>query len=441
MVVRALEGDGFDKVTCDVLVQAMDDPTITTFEDLVARSATLTGSLPPERSSRLKSAIEHLTKTRNHNTTVYDAVTPADYKARYWPNNAKLRQTNWELFEDLHQADIMVSADRFITKQTAITSAGSCFAANISRQLQHWGYNYIVEMQQQRRNSHHAGTYSTDPAACGNIYNAVAMRQMVERAFGEWTPPNILVTSKTGYLDPFRAYTDFSSVAEYLEKSEQHTAALGRALRRSEVFVLTLGMTEAWFIGGTDLASSTSPRRCDPTLFRHKNLSVDDNVRELERIHALFKKHNPNCKLITTVSPVPLNATFNRDRHVVVANGLSKATLRVALEEFSNRHPENVYYFPAYEIVTTATRSPWDIDLRHVSNEAVARVMGQFQRMFMVDQSPLDVLPLTEISEFIPQRRNYPLRYARQFVVHPIKRALGIEGRGFRTLWKRDTAN
>ena len=84
------------------------------------------------------------------------------------------------------------------------------------------------------------------------------------------------------------------------------------------------------------------------------------------------------------------------------------------------------------------TRAPWEIDLRHVSNEAVARVMRQFQRMFMVDQGQLEILKAVPIADRISQRRNYALRFARDYVVHPIKRKLKIEGKPFRTLMRKN---
>lgn len=435
-LVASLLSDGLPERAVALLDKILRDSGAGSFEQFSEAAERRRSQLSPGDGDLVGKALAHLEHVRAHNLSVYDSPTPEDYKRRYWPNNAKLRQTNWEYFEDLYEADLTVTPRRFIDKATPITSAGSCFAANIARQLQHWGYNYLVEMPQLRRGREPIGDYSTDPAACGNIYNAVSMRQVVERAFGEWDPPKILVNSRKAYRDAFRAFTDFDSIEGYHQKWQEHNVALGRAFKKSKVFILTLGMTEAWFIGGTDFATSTSPRRCDPTLFRHKNLSVDDNVRELERLYAVFKRHNPDIKIITTVSPVPLNATFRSDEHVVVANGLSKSTLRVALDAFSRQHPEDVYYFPSYEIVTVATRNPWEIDLRHVSNEAVERVMRHFQRMYLVDQAPLEVLKSTPIEDLIPQRRNPALRYARQFIVHPLKRQLGIEGRPFTDLLK-----
>ena len=54
----------------------------------------------------------------------------------------------------------------------------------------------------------------------------------------------------------------------------------------------------------------------------------DDMLTFLERLFAV----NPAARVILTVSPVPLIATY-ADRHVLVSNTYSKAALRAAAEE------------------------------------------------------------------------------------------------------------
>ena len=142
-------------------------------------------------------------------------------------------------------------------------------------------------------------------------------------------------------------------------------------------------------------------------------------------------------KIIATVSPVPLNATFNDKKHVVIANSLSKSTLRVALEYFCDQHPKDVFYFPAYEIVTSGCRTPWKADMRHVSDEAIDKVMKAFQWTFLEDQSPKPTIWEPDIEDYISTKRSYFLRYTRKWIVHPLKTKLGIFGRPFSDLWRR----
>ena len=205
-------------------------------------------------------------------------------------------------------------------------------------------------------------------------------------------------------------------------------------MKDCEVFILTLGNTEVWTFSDTGEPLSVTPRnKCDVSLMKLKNQTVEDVLADLEDFYKIFKKHNPKVKIIATVSPVPLNATFNKDKHVVVANSLSKSTLRVALEYFCNKHKEDVFYFPALEIITYGCKTPWKSDMRHVSNESIAKVMKAFQWAFMEDQSKMTSI-WEETDVQLNTKRNYILRYFRKFLVHPLKKVLGIQGKPFRNL-------
>ena len=439
-LIESLERESFDPRAIELVEAVFDSastPTFDAFSEAV-ESYIETASCSDADATAVRAVVSNWKVVRTFNKSIYRPRSKEDYWKRYWPNNQKNLRTKWEYYQDIHEMDLFFDEKRFITKDTPIASAGSCFAANISRQLQHWDYNYILEMGHPKEHFEDPLDYETDPARCGNIYNVVSMRQMVERAFGEWVPEQILVSTRPKFMDPFRAATDCDSLESYQERWTGHNEALSRALRKCEVFILTLGMTEAWVFADSELATSTSPIFGDATLVRHRNLTVEDNVRELERIYELFAKHNPEAKIITTVSPVPLNSTFNKDQHVVVANGLSKSILRVALEQFSQAHPENVYYFPSYEIVTMGTRDPWEIDARHVSAAAVERAMRQFQRQFLVSQEEMEIIQTSSVEELVDTNRSYGLRYLREWIVHPIKRALGIEGQPFSNLFRPD---
>ena len=126
--------------------------------------------------------------------------------------------------------------------------------------------------------------------------------------------------------------------------------------QQAEVLILTLGLTEIWqdrvdgsvicFPGGPYVNEGGDMRRYEFKVSRY-----DENLENLERIHAIMSHHIPACRLIVTVSPVNLWATFRKDLDVISASCNSKSTLRAVADEFSGRH-ENVFYFPAYEMAT-----------------------------------------------------------------------------------------
>ncbi len=342
-------------------------------------------------------SVEALPAGALSNAAVYTRPDPERTRVMRWPNSPWIREQEPSHYFDIFEDHFFSVAPRFLERSTPIGSIGSCFATRIAHQLQLWGYNYVIEEDDLPPGiplAQLASTqYRTAPARCGTLFDTPSMRQVVERGFGEWSPPGLVTRRGDRLIDPFRTVTlPYATLTEYEADQRRHGEALGRALKRCDVMILTLGLTEAWQYLPTGDYVSTPQLDHAPSLFRRRQLSVEDNVQELERISSVYARHKPDIKLIVSVSPVPLNKTFTRD-HVVVANCLSKSILRVAAEEFVARHPGTAFYFPSYESVLYGTRAPWETDMRHVSGDAVARVMALFQRMFLAEQASLPVAP------------------------------------------------
>ena len=126
-------------------------------------------------------------------------------------------------------------------------------------------------------------------------------------------------------------------------------------------------------------------------------MSVAEVRADLAAFIDLVRQHNPDLKILLTVSPVPLHATFRGDdMHVVTANSYSKSALRAAADEFCARHPEDVFYFPAYEKIMYTTESVWHEDGRHPTAAGVAQVIGMFLQSFLTDAALVETKERTE---------------------------------------------
>lgn len=92
---------------------------------------------------------------------------------------------------------------------------------------------------------------------------------------------------------------------------------------------------------------------------------------------------NPAARIILTVSPVPLAATYSGE-HVLLATVHSKAVLRVAAQQLAENFA-HVAYFGAYEIVTASGDSAgyFEVDRRTVTDQAVAHVIACFREQFL----------------------------------------------------------
>lgn len=111
--------------------------------------------------------------------------------------------------------------------------------------------------------------------------------------------------------------------------------------------------------------------------------TVDEIEANLVAFLEAVKKHNPRLKVLLTVSPVPLAATYE-DRSVLVSTIYSKSVLRVAAENVRQRF-DWVDYFPSYEIIVGSPVRGlyYEDDDREVSPLGVAHVMRLFVQHFI----------------------------------------------------------
>jgi len=289
------------------------------------------------------------------------------------------------------EVDPVIAAPFHITPRTAIATAGSCFAQHIARTLKQAGFNHMVaeppppELTPAQIEAGHWGSFS---ARYGNIYSARQMVQLVERAEGRFRPADAPWQRPDGrWVDPFRPQIDaggFATRAEVIEARRPHLQAVRRMLRRVEVFVFTLGLTEAWRAKADGavfpLAPGVVAGAMDEAAYEFVNFTTAEVLADLRAFRAALRAVNPGAKLVLTVSPVPLVATYEA-RHVLVSTVASKSILRAAAEEFCREDPE-CWYFPSYEIVTgpQARGTSFGPDLREVNEATVARVMALFLR-------------------------------------------------------------
>lgn len=293
----------------------------------------------------------------------------------------------------LHEVVPVAERYPFIDQTTVIGSAGSCFAVEIAQNLLTREFNYLCL---EKTFDPETGVImaETDPAnpqvqfSCrwGILFNTPSFTQIVENAYGERSIGNFLIRVGNVYVDPYREAVAFPSPEAYRIEREKHLANTRTAFEKADAFVITLGLNEAWQYLPDGTYLSRNPRnKALRGLLTHRKLTVQENVDYLQRFIDIVRHHNPDLKLIISISPVPFLATGRADKyHVVTANTHSKAVLRVAAEEIVERN-KDVFYFPSYEVVTVCSKEIWASDQRHIHRSAVARVMELFDAMFLTN--------------------------------------------------------
>jgi hypothetical protein len=254
-----------------------------------------------------------------------------------------------------------VPAQPFITKSAPLTAFGSCFAGHITDYLEAKGYNIF---------GRHLDIHAHIIRFGEGMVNTFSIRQQLEWAAGirqfpekMWFGPNKEVAA----VDP-----------TIREETYQ-------IIRQTEVFIVTLGLSEIWYdkINGEVFWRAIPADMFDPDRHGFRITSVQENYDNLLAIIAVIRKLRSDARIIFTLSPIPLVATF-RPVSCLTANSVSKAILRVAIDQVMREHGSDggLFYFPSYEIIKDGFIDPFRDDNRHPKPEVIEVVMRTFERHY-----------------------------------------------------------
>lgn len=242
--------------------------------------------------------------------------------------------------------------DKKITAGNKLFFIGSCFADNIGSLLKNNGMNCTVNPY-------------------GTTYNPMSVCAVMERIAEGAAVQDDEVLTRNGLWYSFMHHTLY-----YSETKEQLTARINsdnvilrQKLEKSDFLFITLGT--AWVYENLETGKIVNNcHKLPANRFRRYRLTIKEIVDAFSQLfstHPVFKDKN----IIFTVSPV---------RHLkdgMEGNSLSKAVLRVAVDELCSAFP-NVSYFPAYEIMNDDLRDYrfYDKDMVHPSETAVEYIFG-----------------------------------------------------------------
>lgn len=224
-----------------------------------------------------------------------------------------------------------------IDKQMNIVAFGSCFADYVSRYLVNADYNVITK----------AGSNVAHIASMGDAFvNTFVILQQFEWAWMD-KKPTVPLRYKGAW-----------------DLSEDIRIETKRLLDKTDVFILTLGLSEVWH--GNEFRMATQI----------------ENTVNLCAIVRLIRRYRPDAIIVFTLSPVPLKMTF-RSQSCLVANEASKASLRSAIDELmAGSDDKSLFYFPSYELVKNCFNHPYVRDRRHIYQHVVDFMMSVFDCYF-----------------------------------------------------------
>lgn len=298
-----------------------------------------------------------------------------------------------ELFESrtfsLHKIDI--------SKNSNFYCIGSCFAEYVRSALEELTkktcfpefQTIILDKESEIVDTVGFGNYHMNYYSTSSILQEFERSWHDSRAFPPIKIENILIKDgkkyaypgKTCYQDPYRREVYANSEAEIKDLSKRISSCVRAGLVKSDCFIITLGLVEIFRSSSTGLTFNQYPGYqgigySDKDLIFSRQ-TVSDVESDLKKIVNLIKSIKETNKIVFSVSPVPLAATFT-DSDVFTANIYSKSTLRSAVEQVVDRKA-GVYYFPSYEMALNFGSSFFQSrDLRHAHKRHVDFIVKTF---------------------------------------------------------------
>ncbi len=259
-----------------------------------------------------------------------------------------------------HIAADNIDTIKFINKETKFFTMGSCFAGNLSDALKRTGYQ------------------------CSHL----GIHEHINSTFAN----KLLIDFLKNHQDKSHLNTDLERRVEELMPNGMNADSLINSMMDRDVFILTLGVAPVLFDRNTDEFVLPKPTSFTAKSLKHKfkirTTSVRENVDNMISVIDFIRNLRPASKIIITVSPVPLVASFEY-KSCVVADCLSKCTLRLAAHEIvNNNRIENIYYWPSFEIFRWAGSNASSFFAEddgaawHVSEKKVNETIQAFVEIF-----------------------------------------------------------
>ncbi len=252
-----------------------------------------------------------------------------------------------------------------VTHSSRILLLGSCFSAHMGHQLlQH---KFRVEMN-----------------PFGILYNPFSISRAISRLLKAVPFSETDLVYHNGLYHSLMHHGEFSdpNMQKCLQKIGDRFERAAGEIRRITLFFITFGTARAYRWGESgDIVGNCHQIPADR--FIPVRLSVDEIVEEWRAVIASVTKENPHTRFLFTVSPV---RHWKDGAH---ENQLNKSILHLAIDALQQYFPDEVRYFPAYELLVDELRDYrfYGHDMMHPSSQATAYIWERFSETFFPEET------------------------------------------------------
>jgi hypothetical protein len=233
---------------------------------------------------------------------------------------------------------------------------GSCFAEDIGAKMSENRFRVCVN-------------------PFGTLYNPMSVAMACKRMLNPVRFDKEDLFFHNGLYSSFFHHGSFSrpNMEDALKDMNESLESSAKDFNRLSYLIFTFGSAYIYYLKENGAIVANCHKRPE-TDFLRERVSVNQITDEWSKVISDLLKINPALKLIFSVSPI---RHFRDGAH---NNQVSKATLLLSEQLLMEMYPENVSYFPAYEIMMDELRDYrfYAEDMIHPSPLAVRHIWERF---------------------------------------------------------------
>ncbi len=232
----------------------------------------------------------------------------------------------------------------------------------------------------------------------GTMYNPFSIQKLFSDCINgtQYTPKDLYSFNGLYYSLNHSSFYKSENADSLSKLINNKLISVTDTIKKSKVFIITYGTSLVYKINGIPTANC---HKLPNGSFDRMFMGLPEIIDLAQKTISLIKSAVENPIIFFTVSPV---------RHIsqgLELNSYSKALLRAAVENVVNES-DNVYYFPAYEIMLDELRDYryYARDGIHPGKQAVNYIINKFINNFYNEDSLRKISDVSKIMKMINHR-------------------------------------